>query len=94
MGDHDCLPLIKGYADKIDEQAGLLEHRDAHKGDFGSLHRYHHAAQLSETGLEFDRTAASAMGNESEYPTIGLFRHSGGVTFGNEDLICLFKGFS
>ena len=92
MGDHDCLHLIKGYADKIDEQAGLLEHRDAHKGDFGSLHRYHHATQLSETGLEFDRTAASAMGNESEYPTIGPFRHSGGVTFGNMNLICLFKG--
>ena len=73
MGDHDCLPLIKGYADKIDEQAGLLEHRDAHEGDFGSLHWYHHATQLSEIGLEPAGTAEGAMGDESEYPTIGPF---------------------
>ena len=29
MGDHDCLPIIKGYADQVDEQAGILENRDA-----------------------------------------------------------------
>ena len=71
MGDHDCLPVIKGYASQVDEQTGFLEYRHAHKGDFGSLYRYRHVAKLSETGLEPDRAAASAMGNESEYPTIG-----------------------
>jgi len=30
--------------------------------------------------------------SESEYPTIGPFRRSGGVTFGYENLIRLFKG--
>ena len=65
MGNRDSLPLIKGHADKIDEQTGFLEHRDAHKGDFGSLYRHHHVAELSETGLEPAGTAASAMGNES-----------------------------
>ena len=92
MGDYDCLSPIKGYADQVNEQAGFLEHRDADQSDTGCLHRHHHPAQLSETGLEPAGTAASAMGNESEYPTIGLFRHSGGVTFGNENIICLFKG--
>ena len=32
------------------------------------------------------------MGSKSEYPTIGPFRLSGGVIFGNENIICLFKG--
>ena len=81
MGDHDCLPLIKGYADKIDEQAGLLEHRDAHKGDIGCVHQPRYAAQLSETRLEPAGTTASEMVSKSGYPTIGAFPHIGGVTF-------------
>ena len=81
MGNRDSLPLIKGHADKIDEQAGFLEHRDAHKGDFGSLYRHHHVAELSETGLEPAGTTASKMGSVSEYTTIGAFYYVGGVTF-------------
>ena len=81
MGDHDCLPLIEGYADKSQKQAGLLEYRDAYQGDSGCIYRPHYSAQLSETRLELAGTTASEVGSVSEYTTIGTFPYVGGVTF-------------
>ena len=81
MGDHDCLPLIEGYAGKSQKQTGLLECRDAYQSDIGRIHRPHYAAQLSETRLEPAGTTASEMGSVSEYTTIGAFSYVGGVTF-------------
>ena len=81
MGDHDCLPLIEGYAGKSQEQTGLLEYRDAYQSNFGCIYRPHYAAQLSETRLEPAGTTASEMVSKSEYPTIGAISHIGGVTF-------------
>ena len=81
MSDHDCLPLIEGYADKCQKQAGLLEYRDAYQGNSGRIYRPHYAAQLSETRLEPAGTTASEVGSVSEYTTIGAFSQVGGVTF-------------
>ena len=81
MGDHDCLPLIEGYAGKSQKQTGLLEYRDAYQGNSGCIYRPHYTAQLSETRLEPARTTASEMGSVSEYTTIGAFSYVGGVTF-------------
>ena len=81
MGDHDSLPPVAGYADKSQKQTGLLEYRDAYKGDIGCVHRPRYAAQLSETRLEPAGTTASEVVSKSEYSTIGTFPHIGGVTF-------------
>ena len=81
MGDHDCLPLIEGYAGKSQKQTGLLEYRDAYQGNSGCIYRPHYAAQLSETRLEPAGSTASEMGSVSEYTTIGAFSYVGGVTF-------------
>ena len=81
MGDYDSLSPVAGYADKSQKQTGLLEYRDAYKGDIGRVHRPRYAAQLSETRLEPVGTTASEMVSKSEYPTIGTFPHIGGVTF-------------
>lgn len=81
MGDHDCLPLIEGYADKSQKQTGLLEYRDAYQGNSGGIYRPHYVAQLSETRLEPAGTTANEVGSVSEYTTIGAFSYVGGVTF-------------
>ena len=81
MGNHDCLPLIEGYADKGQKQAGLLEYRDAYQGNSGRIYRPYYAAQLSETRLGLAGTTASEVGSVSEYTTIGAFSYVGGVTF-------------
>ena len=81
MGDHDSLSPVAGYADKSQKQTGLLEYRDAYKGDIGRVHRPRYAAQLSETRLEPVGTTASEMVSKSEYSTIGTFPYVGGVTF-------------
>ena len=81
MGDHDSLPPVASYADKSQKQTGLLEYRDAYKGDIGRVHRPCYAAQLSETRLEPVGTTTGEVGSMSEYTTIGAFSYVGGVTF-------------
>ena len=81
MGDHDCLPLTEGYADKSQKQTGLLEYRDAYQSNSGCIYRPHYATQLSETRLEPAGTTASEVGSVSKYTTIGAFSYVGGGTF-------------
>ena len=73
MSDHDCLPLIEGYADKSQKQTGLLEYRDAYQGNSGCIYRPHYAAQQSETRQEPARTTTGEVGSMSEYTAIRAF---------------------
>ena len=81
MGDHDCLSALEGDAGQVNEQTGIFEHCDAHKGHAGCIYRHHHLAEQSETRMEPARTAKSEVVGKSKIPTTRPLRYTDGGYF-------------